>query len=210
MPALAPAWVVRSRHRSLDADIWDILKRKERSQSILETKAASHRRTRSGRGRDSAFTCDELHAALSKISLEIEAGVRQKPTRSALKKELASMLGIGNPQTINAVLWQGKGRCEQHRSMYDAISYSDAHGFSREESEAARARLAKERTRFTCDELEHIMRTVKDQNLETITAALSKSKGFDIPTGTVFSAMRKRCKHLLPLWSRRGKRGSQK
>ena len=146
--------------------------------------------------REKGFTCDQLHNALLRVSLEVHAGIRQKPDRGALKAELGQRLGVGAGAVAQAL----QTRCASDTALYENVSTWQRGGFTRQESAAVRARLARERTLFSCEDLEEVLRSTTDHRGLHIAALLSQRAGKPVAIGTFFSAVKKRCRHLLPMW----------
>jgi hypothetical protein len=190
--AIALAARYGRRGRGLSGDIFNILQTREQP-SLLGPKPVRHDPPRHG----SSFTCQQFRDKLLRISLEIEAGVREPPSRKELQIEVGRELGVKWGSIAAVIL----GRCASERPLYERVSRKGRVGFTREESAGSRARLAKARTTFECDDLEEVIRSTEDKRAKTLAKLLSARLGVTIPTARVQNALKpkSRCKHLREL-----------
>lgn len=184
----------RRRLGGLEADIFNIIGRKTGVRHILQPAKIAKKPLR-----DRGFTCEQFRNQLMRVSLELNAGVRQRPRRLELQAEIAKVFGVTRG-AINAALMS---RCRGERDLYQSVSYSDGGGFTKEESAGSRARLAAARTTFSCDDIEAVFReSPNDHRIATLAAKLSEKRGRTIQKRSVAQALNERCTHLLPLWKK--------
>jgi hypothetical protein len=193
-----PSWIklkpVRRRLGGLDADIFNVVGRKVGAPSILKNVKQAKKPLRAH-----GFTCEQLRNQLLRVSLEVNAGLRQRPKRLELQAEIAKVFGV-KPTAINAAVMT---RCRSERDLYRSVSYSDSAGFTPEESAGVRARLAAARITFTCDDIEAVFReSPNDHRIATLAEKLSEKLGRTIQKRSVAQALNERCTHLLPVWKR--------
>lgn len=185
-----------SRARSLDGqDIFKLLVASSK-KNIIYAPTRTHKKPLRAKG----FTCYQLRNALLGVSSEITAGLRQKPERGALKAELGLKFGV----KATAVAQAMQTRCKDEVALYESLTTWQRGGFTRQESAAVRARLAKDRTLFSCEDLEEVLRSTTNHRGLHIAALLSQRAGKNVAVGTFFSAVKKRCRHLLPAWKPSG------